>query len=155
MTFKEAIRSAILKKYITFSGRAARSEFWYAFVLVAGIQWLVGYSVVYLAIALTYFPEIFSGFEGAMTWIAPYWFYLVGLILLGTTIPILAVTVRRFHDSGVSGWWLLALAGFALHPLVGAVVSVGVLYLLIVPSNPEVNKYNSDTPDDTSVDTCK
>ncbi|MBV1934538.1 MAG: DUF805 domain-containing protein [Parvibaculaceae bacterium] len=155
MTFKEAIRSAILKKYITFSGRATRSEFWYAFVLVAGIQWLVGYSVVSLALTLTYFPETFSGFEGAMTWIAQYCFYLVGLIFLSTIIPILAVTVRRFHDSGVSGWWLLVLAGFALHLLVGAVVSVGVLYLLIVPGHPEVNKYNSDALDDTDVDTCK
>lgn len=155
MTFKEALRSAILKKYITFSGRAPRSEFWYAFVLVAGIQWLVGYSAVYLAIALSYFPEVFSGFEGAMTWIAPYWFYVVGLILLGTMIPILAATVRRFHDSGVSGWWLLSLVGFALHPLVGAVVSVGCLYLLIVPGNPEANKYDPDTQGDTNVDTFK
>lgn len=90
-----------------------------------------------------------------MTWIAPYWFYVVGLILLGTMIPVLAVTVRRFHDSGVSGWWLLALAGFALHPLVGAVVSVGVLYLLIVPGNPEANKFNFGALDGTNVNAFK
>lgn len=40
---------------------------------------------------------------------------LVGLALL---LPSLAVSVRRLHDTGRSGWWLL----IALVPIVGAIV---------------------------------
>ena len=43
---------------------------------------------------------------------------LSGVFSLATLIPTLAVSVRRLHDTGRSGWWLL----LSLIPLIGAIV---------------------------------
>jgi uncharacterized membrane protein YhaH (DUF805 family) len=78
MTFQEAIR-VCLTKYADFSGRAARSEFWWfcAFVmLVAG--------------GLTYLDQRWSS-----------------VFLVAMFLPLLAAGARRLHDIGKSGWWQL------------------------------------------------
>lgn len=82
MTFAEAIRTVLLEKYIEFSGRAPRSEYWW-FLLFAVI---VNMLLEVLGIDLVSF--------------------VVSAALL---IPSIAVTVRRFHDIGKSGWWILTL----------------------------------------------
>lgn len=65
--------------YATFSGRATRTEYW-TFAAFA---------------ALAFFLLLFT---------VP----VLGLIfLLGTFLPGLALAVRRLHDSGRSGWWML------------------------------------------------
>ena len=76
--------SACFSKYATFSGRATRSEFWY-FYLFYGILYIVG------AIA-----ESATGMNGLMyIFVVPLW------------LPLLAAEVRRMHDVGKSGWFLL------------------------------------------------
>ena len=77
MSFGEAIKS-VFSKYATFSGRARRSEFWYFFLFNL---------VVSLVLGLIPVLDILS-----FIW------------ALGVLIPTLAVTVRRFHDIGKSGW---------------------------------------------------
>jgi uncharacterized membrane protein YhaH (DUF805 family) len=57
-----------------------------------------------------------------------------GLYSLAVLIPALAVAVRRLHDTGRSGWWLL----IGLIPLVGPIVLL-VFYLL--DSDREPNAY--------------
>ena len=84
MDFGEAIRSG-LRNYATFSGRAARSEFWY---------WTL---FAFLASAAAGIVDSALFPTGLM---AP----LVSLLLL---LPGLAVSVRRLHDLDRSGWWLL------------------------------------------------
>jgi len=88
---------APLRKYADFSGRARRREFWMFylfFVLVNMICHLV-------VLPLGTFGSIFS--------------LLVALVLL---IPVLAVGVRRLHDIGKSGAWILLI--FA--PPVGTII---------------------------------
>lgn len=80
MNFGEAIKS-VFSKYATFSGRARRSEFWYFFLFNALVS--IGLSVI------------------------PFLNFLSFLWSLAVLIPMLAVTVRRFHDIGKSGWWYL------------------------------------------------
>ncbi|MFG3345987.1 DUF805 domain-containing protein [Streptomyces sp. NPDC048018] len=83
------------KKYAVFSGRARRKEFWMfqLFNLLASI--------------------IASVIDGALG------IQLLSLIyLLAVLVPSLAIAVRRLHDTGRSGWWLL----IGLIPLVGAIV---------------------------------
>ena len=75
----------VLQNYATFKGRARRSEFWY-FCLFNGI--------IYTALI------IFST-------IAPEMGLVYGIYWLATIIPYLAVGVRRMHDTGKSGWFLL------------------------------------------------
>ncbi|MDR7335280.1 DUF805 domain-containing protein [Roseateles asaccharophilus] len=78
MTFQESIRTCF-SKYVDFSGRASRSEYWWFFLFLV---------IIYVAGAL------FSDF-------------IYYLLVLGTFLPSLAVAVRRLHDTDRSGWWLL------------------------------------------------
>lgn len=69
----------VLKQYADFSGRARRKEYW-IFVLINGI-------IVNL-LSIT-FPAI------SFLWV------------LVTFIPNIAVSIRRMHDLGKSGWYIL------------------------------------------------
>jgi len=59
---------------------------------------------------------------------------LSGIYALGVMIPGMAVSVRRLHDTGRSGWWLL----IAFVPVIGAIVF---LYFMVLDSNLETNEY--------------
>jgi uncharacterized membrane protein YhaH (DUF805 family) len=94
MSFADAVRSA-LSKYVTFSGRARRSEFW----------WFALFSIIVSIVASVLDRIMGTAFVSI----------LAGLALL---LPSLAVTVRRLHDTGRSGWWIL----IGIIPLIGAIV---------------------------------
>ncbi len=83
-------------KYVTFSGRAPRAEFWWfmLFVMVVEIV-LAGLS---------------AKIEAAV--------YLYGLFCLAVVLPNISVMVRRLHDRDRSGWWYWII----LIPFVGAVI---------------------------------
>ena len=112
---------AVLRQYATFSGRARRKEYWM-------------YKLVYLAIFL--FLMLVDAFTGTYD-MGDQIGLLGGIFLLGTLVPDIAVAVRRLHDSGRSGWWLLI--GFI--PLVGMVV---LLYCLIQDGDEGDNDYGRD-----------
>jgi uncharacterized membrane protein YhaH (DUF805 family) len=86
----------VLKKYAVFEGCAKRQEFW-TFVLVNA-----AISLILIGI------EEVAGTHGVVR-------TLFGLAML---FPSLAVTVRRLHDTGRSGWWIL----IGLIPVAGAIV---------------------------------
>jgi uncharacterized membrane protein YhaH (DUF805 family) len=92
----EAVRS-VLSQYATFSGRARRSEYWW-FVLASVIASVVA-SIVDTALGVSILSLLLS---------------------LGLLIPSLALGVRRLHDIGKSGWWIL----IGLIPLVGVIVLI-------------------------------
>lgn len=87
MTFSQAVRSC-LSKFVTFSGRASRSEFWYfvLFVFLAGIL-------------VSLFDQIIfgSGVEDDRGFSS-----ILSLVLF---LPQISVGVRRLHDTDRSGWW--------------------------------------------------
>lgn len=83
-SFTEAIK-VCFQKYITFSGRASRSEYWW-FVLFTSLGGLVGTML-----------EGAMGSDGRV---------LNGLFTLATFLPSLSVQVRRLHDINRSGWWV-------------------------------------------------
>ncbi|WP_336921648.1 DUF805 domain-containing protein [Aquipuribacter sp. SD81] len=134
MSFGQAVSSA-LRRYATFTGRARRSEFWFFylfFVLVYGAPYLAG--TVVLAAGtdpLTGEPTRSAAAVGLL---------LMGvavLIGLALTIPTLAATVRRLHDTGRSGFWYFI--GFV--PFVGGLV---LLVMLVQPSQPHPNEHGPD-----------
>ncbi|HEX6247948.1 MAG TPA: DUF805 domain-containing protein [Nocardioidaceae bacterium] len=91
MTFADAVAS-VLRQYATFSGRARRSEFWWFYLFTVLVGW--GSGIVDWALAGV------TGFDLGV----------VGLVTsLALFIPSLAVTARRLHDTGRSGWWMLVL----------------------------------------------
>jgi len=114
MTPGSAIRS-VLSQYVGFSGRASRSEYW--------IWW--GFLVVlFVAISATALLFDSTGY------------IVASVVALAIFLPNLAVTVRRLHDTGRSGLWLL----IAFIPLVGGLI---LLVFLLLDSQPEPNKWGA------------
>ena len=90
-----------LRKYSEFSGRSRRMEYW--------MFTLVNIAVIVVLSLLAGFRDG-DGF-GVLS------FALI-LYVLFAIIPGLAVSVRRLHDTGRSGWWLL----ISLVPVIGPLV---------------------------------
>ncbi|MET7480832.1 DUF805 domain-containing protein [Streptomyces sp. NPDC005648] len=103
-----------LKKYAQFSGRSRRAEYW-QYALFVGIAY-----VVLLVLALASKSSVVYG--------------LIVVFYLGVLVPSLAVGVRRLHDTGKSGWWLL----FGVIPLVGPIT---LLVFTCLDSQPGPNQY--------------
>ena len=106
MTFFESV-SSVFDKYATGAGRASRSEYWWwtLFVFIASfgagiLDELIGADSV----------NIFAG--------------ILNLVLF---FPNLCVAIRRCHDSGHSGWWVIC-------PIVG-------LIMMFLPSDLHENEY--------------
>ena len=100
MTLSEAVKMSFAR-YASFGGRATRSEYWYftLFHLLA-----ISFATVVSYLALLASPAL-----GII-------FYSV--VVFGTVLPHLAVSVRRLHDVNRTGWWYL----FGFVPLLGAIV---------------------------------
>ncbi|MEJ2036110.1 MAG: DUF805 domain-containing protein, partial [Maritimibacter sp.] len=96
MTFGQAVKNNF-SKYVTFSGRAARSEFWWwgLFVMVTNLV------LSWVDIALFGTVETGVGRVSGYTDMP----VLSSLFLLATLLPSISVTVRRLHDRDKSGWW--------------------------------------------------
>lgn len=111
----------VLKKYAVFSGRARRKEYW-MYVLFG-----VLFSVV--AIILDNVLGLASEESG---------YGLIYVIYgLATMIPGLAVSVRRLHDTGKSGWYFLV----SLIPLIGG---IWLLILMATAGDTGENEYGAD-----------
>ncbi len=74
----------VLSKYATFAGRAGRKEFWY---------FLLANLIIYKLILII---------EGSFLGSEISWYYALALF-----IPTVAVAVRRVHDVGKRGWFIL------------------------------------------------
>ena len=96
--------SVCFKKYATFTGRASRSEYWFFYLF---------YIIVY------FIGMVVEGATGITN--------LSTLFVLPILLPSLAASVRRMHDTGHSGWFIL--------------VPIYNLILACTASNPGSNKY--------------
>lgn len=104
--------SSVFNNYADFEGRAKRSDFWYFIGLYLVINMV-------LLPVMNYFPEE----EKLQTiYILITIFYIV--FQVGFIIPIISLSVRRLHDIGKSGWFIL----IALIPIIGNIALI-VLYL--------------------------
>ena len=100
MTFTQAVRS-VLSNYAEFSGRARRSEYWwfYLFTVIVG--------------------AVTTGIDALLNLVFSNDFGVVNtLTSLALLLPTLAVTARRLHDTGRTGWWML----LPLAPLLATIV---------------------------------
>lgn len=111
MTFSESVRTCF-KKYVTFSGRATRSEFWW-FVLFAWGGSILLSLVDSFLFGTTVVTE--NGFSASTN--TPIFSTIFGL---ATLLPGLSVAVRRLHDINKSGWWYWII----LVPLIGFIVLI-------------------------------
>lgn len=117
MNMMEAVRT-VYSKYVTFSGRASRSELWW-FVLFYFIVYMVlGFVDSMLFGTVQESGSLTGGdysFSSSTT--TP---ILSGIFALASMLPSIAVTVRRMHDINRSGWWVL----ISFIPLVGTIILI-------------------------------
>lgn len=115
-TFQTYFVGLLKSRYAQFDGRARRAEYWYFVLYNALIS--MGCSIID--------NLLFKGIA-----------ILAGIYSLAVLIPGIAVGVRRLHDIGKSGWFLLV----SLIPIVGA---IWLIVLLSTPGNVGDNQYGPD-----------
>lgn len=101
-----------IQNYTNFNGRSTRSEYWYA---ALGI-----YVVDLILLLLGKVLVIFT--------------ILASLLSLATIVPSFAICIRRLHDIGKSGWYLL----MGLIPAVGGII---LLVFMCTASQPQGNQW--------------
>ncbi|SFA69755.1 MULTISPECIES: DUF805 domain-containing protein [unclassified Bacillus (in: firmicutes)] len=105
----------VLKNYVVFHGRARRKEYW-MFVLVNVIISIILSSIEAVADLPKFLSTLYS---------------------LAVLLPSLAVGVRRLHDIGKSGWWLL----LSLIPIIGGII---LLVFMCQDSQESDNQYGAN-----------
>lgn len=101
------------RKYLQYEGRARRLEYWSFFL-------------GNLLIGAFLFMLVGMGQDWAMG--------AYTLFTLAALIPGIMAGIRRLHDTGRTGWWLL----ISLVPLVGGII---LIVLLLLNSEPGSNEY--------------
>jgi len=117
MNLVQAIKSGF-SNYVTFSGRACRSEYWFwvLFALIGGLVTVILDSVIF-------------GYQAGVT-------PLNGIFDLATFLPGLAVAARRLHDTDRTAWWLLL-----------ALTVIGAILLIVwfcFRGTPGANRFGPD-----------
>jgi uncharacterized membrane protein YhaH (DUF805 family) len=121
VSFADAVRDAF-SKYARFTGRSSRSAYW----------WFYLFNILVLVAALAIDYALGTGG------------IIYALAAIALLLPNLAVAVRRLHDAGHSGWWLL----IGLLPIIGAIV----LLVFTLQGSEPPNQWGSG-PDEQAVGT--
>lgn len=112
----------VVKKYAVFDGRARRTEYW-MFTLF-NVLIMLGLTILEVGL-----------FDGPGV--------LANLYTLAVLLPSIGVAIRRLHDTGRSGWWLL----IVLVPLVGWIVF---LVFAVLEGDPGSNAYGPNPKEGAS-----
>ena len=115
MDFMTAVKTCITERYADFNGRSGRAEYWWFFlfqILVSVVLNLLGTVAGIFAI-------------------------IAALVSLALLIPGIAVGIRRMHDIGKSGWWLL----IAFVPIIGFLV---LIYFFVQEGEPKPNDWGPE-----------
>ncbi|WP_235346096.1 DUF805 domain-containing protein [Brevibacterium sp. UCMA 11754] len=142
-SFGQAVKR-FFKKYAKFSGRASRSEYWFAYLFLGllSIVPVVLYSIGFgmsaatasMASADPYAMQSASPSGGAIALIAIGGILLL-IIGLATIIPHLAIIWRRLHDANLAGPFFF----LSFIPGVGSII---LIVLMILPSKPEGQRFD-------------
>ena len=109
----EEYLKVIKEHYADFEGRARRKEYW--MFLLINILIGVALGVIGYATGIKLLSNIYS---------------------VAVLVPGIAVAVRRLHDIGKSGWWML----IGIIPIIGA---IWLIVLLATDGTPEDNEYGA------------
>lgn len=116
----ENFKEIVTNKYAQFTGRANKTEFW---------QYILVYVVIIVALS------VLASLFGKVKILRMLIMIIQSVISLALLIPSLAVGVRRMHDIGKGGGWILV----NMIPLIG---SIWFILLAIKDSEPGPNRFD-------------
>lgn len=122
--FNKYFVDTVKSRYAKFDGRASRSEYWYFILFYLILSFIVALIDTFVLNPMMGVTPVDSAQGGILQ-------IIVALALL---VPSIALAIRRLHDTGKSGWWLL----IALIPVIGALV---LLYFYVVDSESGTNRF--------------
>ena len=122
---------SMFKKYAQFNGRSRRSEYW-----LASVMNLIIIMAFYLIMFIPMMVDIVNYGEptGATGGLMIVFGLLIFVYAVAVFVPSLAMSVRRLHDTGRSGWFLL----LNLIPYIGGII---VFVFSVLDSQPGANQY--------------
>ncbi len=127
MTFLESLKTCLVDKLFTFSGRASRSEFWWFFLFC----FLIGYLIdVVLEILFPFENKTSINQYSIADWVNRLIPFVRTLFIM---IIVSSAMCRRLHDINKSGWWQLINVDFFL---------ITMFIFMVVPDNlPPIIEY--------------
>jgi uncharacterized membrane protein YhaH (DUF805 family) len=135
MNFFQALKT-FYRRYFDVDGRSIRSEYWWVQFLNLGL------------IAVSFLAAFLLGFDfykGEADEFLPYLpFILLALYFLTHFVGLITLAVRRFHDIGQTGWFVLIFAAVGIIPLIGLFAYVIQFAMLAMPGTEGPNKYGPD-----------
>ncbi|MCD1286592.1 MULTISPECIES: DUF805 domain-containing protein [unclassified Brevibacterium] len=142
-SFGQAVKR-FFKNYTKFTGRASRSEYWFAYLflllltIIPGILYSIGLGMIAattsMASADPYGMQTAAPSGGAIALTAVGGILML-IIGLATIIPHLAIIWRRLHDGNFAGPFFF----LSFIPGVGSII---LLVLMILPSKPEGQRFD-------------
>lgn len=140
MTFSDALRTCLRDKYCTFQGRATRAEYWWFNLFYFGSL------LLYAAIVITLVDVLGIYTGGGVSQSTP--FLIIATVsvclLIYLLIPFTCVTVRRFHDYNLSGWWYLGFVVSGSLPVIGWAANIAVIVVCCLKGTQGPNKFGDD-----------
>lgn len=132
ISFGGAVRRGFAK-YATFAGRASRSEYWWWALFTTIVVLVLGIPALVFGLATSPDGGATPGPAGVPFLLA------AGLFYLAVLVPTIALTVRRLHDAGLSGWLVL----LGLIPSLGGLI---LLVFAVLPPSPNGARYDPAPP---------
>lgn len=122
-----------LTQYGDFHNRARRREFWWFVFIEWFVIWFLAAMTATMAVSSGAFED--GKLETSQLTLS-FWIFYVATVVVGLAliVPYFAVTVRRMHDTGRSGWWALFLL---FLPIV-------VWIIALFDGDAQPNKYGPD-----------
>lgn len=139
----ELKKSECQKGFSFMKGRASRREYWSVVLTLNGMFLLFAITAV---MSICRHVGSIPGFSDRSISLA---FAAVGLIFSASLIP---VTVRRYHDLNLSGWFVLFQIAGGLVPYLNVVVGlVSVIFLGAIKGSSGDNKYGIPIGDEKAI----
>jgi uncharacterized membrane protein YhaH (DUF805 family) len=146
MSFGQSVKH-VFSNYVTFQGRASRSEFWWWYLFTAIVSF-----IVFIPVIPWYTDLINTSISAdgaavalpALSGLATFGLILSTIWSLVILLPTIAVAVRRLHDTNKSGWWLL-LWFLSCCFGIGAII---LIIFWILPSTPGPNRFGEGPAQD-------
>ncbi|MBD3790514.1 MAG: DUF805 domain-containing protein [Campylobacterales bacterium] len=130
--FKAYFIDILKSKYLQFEGRAPRREFWYFVLFSFIISFILGFIEGFLGLGIN--MQMPTGETETISILQ----ILFSLIIL---LPSIAISIRRLHDIGKSGWWYI----LGVIPFVNLIGIFVLLYFFITPSQEGDNEFGPFT----------